>query len=534
MNAPPKPYLSILDYSRVLKANRALIAIVTLVCAGAAFGVSTQQTKTYTATAALAVRDQSQDLALLGVAQTPALPAALASAHAATVLRARVLAAAGLGLHLTPAQVKNSATVSVATDTNFVEVTANARTASLAAGIANAVANQDAGMTTKAERTKLATEAARLQKSSKKVSGNHDPTAKAVDDQRVSGILGLSSVATPVVVQTQASIPAAPSSPKPVRNAVIGGVLGLIIAVLISFLRSAVDRRLVGADEIVEVMGLPMLGHVHADTLGVGRAGDTHHTRFDSKDLEAFRMLRQSADFLAKEHGGRLLVTSSIPSEGKSTVALGLALVNAAVGRRTLLVECDLRRPVLAARLGLKSGPGLAQYLADTAPAPDVLQLVAVPTAADPPGDDSHALVCIVAGDPTSEPAELLGSDRFAEFIREASDAYDVVILDSTPVLAVVDARELADHCDRVIMCVRAHQTTRPEALAGAAALSRMPARPAGVVVTGIGKHDDDYGYYSYAGRYTATVDPTNGALSAGAATPTPGTESTQAGAPRS
>ncbi|MDQ6807063.1 MAG: polysaccharide biosynthesis tyrosine autokinase [Actinomycetota bacterium] len=509
MSGPSKTYLSTHDYLRILKANRVLIAIVTLVCVGAAFVVSTIQMKVYTTTAALQVRDQSQDLALLGVNQAPSLPADLANAHAATVLRSDVLTAAGHALNMTPAQIKKAVTVSVAPDTNFVQVTANAGTASLAAKIANAVADQDAAITTKAKRKQLTAEVTRLQKANK-VAGTRDAAAQLLAQQRLSGVLGLSSVATPVVVQAQAPIPGAPSSPKPVRDAVIAAILGLIIGMLISFARNALDRRLVAVDEIIDTLQLPMLGHVHADTLGIGRSGDGNHTEFDGLDMEAFRMLRQSVDFLAESHGGKLLITSATPSEGKSTVALGLALVYAAVGRRTLLVECDLRQPVLAARLGLRKTPGLSQYLASTAAPPDVLQVVAVSTATDSSGNDSRSLTCIVAGNSTSEPAELLGSDRFAEFMKEAAQAYDVVIMDSPPVLAVVDARELAEHCDRVVMCVRAHQTTRQEGLAGAAALLRMPARPTGLVVTGIGKGDQDYGYYSYAVRYaTAAVDPT-------------------------
>jgi capsular exopolysaccharide synthesis family protein len=330
-------------------------------------------------------------------------------------------------------------------------------------------------------------------------------------------VLALSTLVTPVAVQATAPVPGSPSSPKPLRDTLIGACIGLIIGVLISFLRSAVDRRLVDANDVGEAMQLPMLGHVHADTLGIGRAGEDGHARFDGQDMETFRMLRQSVDHLSEQHGGRILVTSSTPSEGKSTLALGLALVNAAVGKRTLLVECDLRRPVLAARLGLRSGPGLAQYLAGHADAPDILQPYAISHAFDAPSGDPRSITCIVAGSHATEPAELLGSERFAEFITEVAEVYDVVVVDSTPLLSVVDALELAAHCDRIVMCVRAHQTTRQEAIAGATTLGRVPTKPTGVIITGIGKHDaGTYGYYSYPGLYTDTEPTQNGT------TPTP------------
>lgn len=508
MSTHSTPYPSVLDYVRVLRVNRWLIVIVTLVIAGAALVFSVTQKKVYTAAAALSVRDQSQDLALVGNTAISTLPAVLAAEHATVVLRSGVLAAAGRALNLTTAQVRNDVTISVEAQTNFVDVTANAATGDLAARVANTVANQDAALTTRQDRAQLAAEAAAFAKKAKALPGSANAATQALNAQRTSALLALSSVATPVRVQAQAHAPSAPSSPKPVRDTLIGAGIGLIIGVLISFLRSAVDRRLVDAQEIVEAMQLPMIGNVHADTLGFGRAGENGRTRFDGQDMEAFRMLRQSVDYLAERHSGEqpastILVTSSTPSEGKSTVALGLALANAAAGKRTLLVECDLRRPVLASRLGLRSGPGLGQYLADQADAPDVLQTVAISSAFDVPTDNSRELTCIVAGDHTSEPAELLGSDRFVEFIQQVRQVYETVVVDSTPLLSVVDALELAVHCDRVLMCVRAHQTTRQEAVAGGSALRRVPARPTGVVVTGVGKHDGgDYGYYSYAGAY--------------------------------
>ncbi len=474
-----------------------LIAIVALVGAGAALAYSVAQKPTYVATAALIVRDQSQDLALLGNPQSPISADVLAAEHAGSVLRPAVLVVAARALNLTPAELQKAVDISVEAQTNFVDVEAHASTASRAAQISEKVATKDAALTTAQERATLAAAARTFAARSRALAKSADPAAQAVYTERLSNLLALSSVATPVAVQSHAQTPSAPSAPRPFRNTGIGLSIGLIIGLLLSFIRNAVDRRLRDAQDVVDTMQLSLLGHVHADTLGLGRDGESGHTRFDARDMEAFRILRQGVDYLVDSPGQAVLVTSPLASEGKSTIALGLALVNAAAGKRTLLVECDLRRPVLASRLDLRAGPGLSQYLSGRAAPSDVLQTIVVSSTLSM----MQNLACITAGEATPESAELLGSERFAEFMHEVRETYEVVVLDSTPLLSVVDALELVPQCDRVLICVRAHQTTRQESLASMAALHRLPARPTGVVVTGIRDRDSgDYGYYSYGG----------------------------------
>lgn len=494
MNSEPKPYPSIFDYVRVIKTNRLLIAFVAVLCGGAALAYSRAQKPTYTATAALIVRDQSQDLALLGNPQTPTPPDVLAAEHAGSVLRQAVLNLAARALSLTPSQVHHAVSVSVEPQTNFVDVAANGSSAGRAAQIANEVANDDATLTTSQERADLARAARAFAARSAALSKSSDPTTRTVYNERLANLVALSSVATPVAVQLHAQPPSSASSPKTARNTGVGLCIGLIIGLLLAFLRNATDRKLRDAHEVVELMGLPLLGHVHADTLGIGRYGTKTQTQFDPRDMETFRILRQGVNYLARSDTGAILVTSPLASEGKSTVALGLAMVNAAAGKRTLLIECDLRRPVLASRTGIQRAPGLSQYLAGEAEPGDILQSIPVSSLLD-----VHSLPCITAGDLLPEPADLLGSERFAEFMREVRLAYEVIIVDSTPLLSVADALEIVPHCDRVLVCVRAHQTTRQESMASMGVLRRLPSRPTGVVVTGIRDRDaGDYGYYSY------------------------------------
>jgi Mrp family chromosome partitioning ATPase len=166
----------------------------------------------------------------------------------------------------------------------------------------------------------------------------------------------------------------------------------------------------------------------------------------------------------------------------------------------------------LAERLGLAAGPGLTDHLTAGAPPADVLQTFAFepsggtngagprPVADAIDGLPAVQVACIVAGSPTTQPAELLESARWLRFLEEVREAYDVVVIDSSPLLPVGDTRGLLPHVDGVLVCLRASQTTRGQAHAARAALEHFPKQPTGVVITGMrAGEEQDYGYYSYS-----------------------------------
>jgi tyrosine-protein kinase len=325
--------------------------------------------------------------------------------------------------------------------------------------------------------------------------------------ERVSRVTALSRSAEPVEVARAAAAPQDPVSPRPLRNGVIGALIGLVVGLLIAFVRDSFDRRLRGARDIEDELGLPLLGHVSADAMGRAVVSNNGHKVLTEQDLESFRILRTNLEFLDVDNPARsVVVTSGLPGEGKSTVSTALAATSALSGKRTLLVECDLRRPQVADRFGLPDGPGLAEYLAGKAEPKEVLRKIVLAPSSDGNGNGAKpeadagapSLMCITAGTAPPRPAEMLGSQKFATFLEEVRDAYDFVALDSSPLLSVSDTLELVPRVDAVILCIRAAQTTQEQARA--AAIERLPDKPTALVVTGIKPGEaENYGYYSYA-----------------------------------
>jgi capsular exopolysaccharide synthesis family protein len=250
-----------------------------------------------------------------------------------------------------------------------------------------------------------------------------------------------------------------------------------------------------------------LVGYVRGDALGLSGVRRNGDSFVSEDDLEAFRILRTNVNFLTREqHITSIVVTSALPEEGKSTVAAWFAYASAVAGKRTLLVECDFRRPVLAARFGVDTSPGLSDYLVEEAEAKEVVRPVSVH------GREAVDILPLVpAGRSAFQPTEMIASKKFKEWIREVSQPYDLVVLDSAPLLPVSDTLELVPQADAVLFCVRLGQTTREQAQAAKQALLHMPEKPTGLVITGVrpGSEDDYYGYYSYTRSSKPAAQPT-------------------------
>lgn len=488
------------DYLRVLRTRRILIAVCVVAAAGAALTYSLLKSPQYSATATVGFKDISDDLQAVGAAAAPDFqPEKLAAAGARTVTRPDVVANVkeALATDLSSDDLESRISTEVETDSNLVRITAEADDGVEAAALANEFATQTQAVLRQADRARVRGAAERLQAQLDRLgpAALGTTTGQAYQDG-ISRLLTLSSFSEPVEVVRPAEVPSSPSSPKPVRDTIIAALLGLLVGIAAAFLRHSLDRRLREPHEVQKLLGFPLVGSVGEETLGPAGLSSDGDGAFSEEDLEAFRILRTNFEFLAKDRELRsVVVTSPLPEEGKSTVAAYLAYASAVAGRRTLLVECDFRRPVLAERFGLEPSPGLSEFLGGGAEPREILRSVAVQG-----GGEVDALPVICAGHNVFHSAEMLGSKLFGEFLEQVTAAYELVVLDGAPLLPVGDTLELLPQVDSGLFCVRLGQTTRDQVVSAKAALQHLPELPIGLVVTGVkrGSEDDYYGYYSY------------------------------------
>lgn len=518
MNDGPK-YVSLRDYLRVVRAHRIALVVVTLLFGGAAYLLSVREPKVYEAEAALSFLPPTKDASLVGTpvdtTQTPQERAAV-NAEAARRPNVGKEVKSRIKTKLTAGEITSSVSSQVETRTNLVVIRVRTRSAPLAATLANAYARVVAENARRASRQQLGRAVASLRRGLKARNTRGNSTAAIIArsniEQQISRLEALKSFSQPVEVVRTAAVPSQPVSPRPLRNTLLSLLLGLTVGVLLAFGRDALDRRVRNAKQISEELDLPVLGHVNAKAMGHAGLATAGRGPLRPEEMEAFRILRMNLEFIDVDRKvTSILVTSPLPEEGKSTVAASLAFATAISGRRALLVECDMRRPSLAARLGLDDVPGLSDYLVGHASKEDVMKPLSLPEPGSmngggpvsPIGADTAPLVCVTAGTIGPRPAEMLGSQRFREFLEEAEKSFDVVLLDSPPLLSVVDARELIPCVDAVLLCIRASRTTRDQAGAGKEAIEHFPARPTGIVVTGLRRGEGpDYGEYSDAYAY--------------------------------
>jgi capsular exopolysaccharide synthesis family protein len=523
MNDVPR-YASLRDYLGVLRAQRILIVAIAVVFAGAALGYSLSQQSKYRTASSVYFQDETQNENLyLGTAVTPTqTPEQQASKAAATLGRANIAALVRQIMGRSYAPGAASVSPFVTSTTGFLVIQVDSHYPAYAAALANAYAQAQQTVARNDSRTTFGNVAVALSQQLSKVGGQaNNPALRTLYADRIARLNFLAQTSDPVVITQRAGVPTTPISPRPVRNALLGLLVGLTLGVLAAFFRDSLDRRLRRSDDIAEQLGWPVVGHVREQALGgvpLPRNGDA---AIDEQDLEAFHILRQNLQFLNVDEPPRsVAVTSGLPEEGKSTVALSLAVAATMAGKLTLLVECDLRRPALANRLGVNATPGLTDFLVREAEPVDLLQRVPLGAMTSPNGNvpaesetaqasSSHAdptLVCITAGRSAVHPAELLGSERFRAFVKQVTQAYEIVVFDTPPLLPVADTLEILPNVDAVLVCVRTPKTTREEARAVRETLERVPGRSIGIVVTGVRPGDEyDFGYYSYAYSYSST-----------------------------
>lgn len=285
-------------------------------------------------------------------------------------------------------------------------------------------------------------------------------------------------------VVNDATLPAQPVSPDPVRNVALALSLGLLIGAGVVVARDLVNSRVRTARHASETTGAPVLaGLPRRPDAGSPGLASTHPA---SDHSEAVRVLRTSVNFL--EGGDRFcvhMVTSPTPVASKSSTAVDLALALAEEDRRVLLVDADLREPRVASMLRLEGDRGLTSVVAGGADVDAVLQHPAGST-----------LTVLTSGPLPPNPSEVLGSAPFRALLDSLRDHYDVVVVDAPALLPVTDAALLGPTVDGALLVVEHNSTTEAALRAASARLTSARARISGIVLTQVPPHQpqSDFG----------------------------------------
>lgn len=285
-----------------------------------------------------------------------------------------------------------------------------------------------------------------------------------------------------------------PSLPITIALAAVGGLaLALGLALFVNFLDDSIKSQ----DDVETYLRLPFLGYIPNIKSNSLTERYLHaHIHPQSNSAESFRTVRAAITLGSRGDKFRILtVTSSVPSEGKSTVASNLAIVVAQTGLRTLLVDADLRRPTVQQGFQMRNPTGLVAYLAGkTSALDDVAQATDVPN-----------LDVVCCGSTPSQPSELLSSRRMAEFLQEAARRYDRVVVDCPPVSAVSDPLIVASHADGVVLVTKFNKVRRDMARKSIQRMLDAGLQICGVIINDIDFEGRDayyYSYYYYQNRY--------------------------------
>lgn len=274
-------------------------------------------------------------------------------------------------------------------------------------------------------------------------------------------------------VTTQAKAPKHPVSPRIPLNLGLGLFVGLMLGLGLAFLRDQLRTTINSAEEVERLTGGVPLGIVPFDP------SISKHPLVTSEQAmgraEAFRALRTNLQFADVDRPPRVIViTSPLPGEGKTTSAVNIALTMALTGARVILLEGDLRRPAIAAHLGLSNGAGLTNVLAGQHQLADVIIT-----------PERGTLSILTSGPTPPNPSELLGSQQMSDLINTLANSFDTVVIDAPPLLPVTDAAILTAASDGALLILRHGKTRREEATQAIQTLAAVSARLLGTVLNG-------------------------------------------------
>ncbi|MGI8761674.1 MAG: polysaccharide biosynthesis tyrosine autokinase [Jatrophihabitantaceae bacterium] len=455
--------MTLRNYLRALREHALLVAVFTVLATALAVVVTGLTPKVYQASAQVFVNSNGNSDPLAQY-QAAAFVQAQVATYAQIVDSPQVLDAVrrDLNLAISNPALKAKITATTPTQSTLINVYATDGSSAQAAAIANSAAR-----------------------------------AFIVAIEQYSTPNGSRIPAVRLVVTDPAVAPRTPIAPNAVLNIALGAFLGLLIGFALAVARELLDNRLKDADAAAKAADAPIMGIVVEDPK------TPRHpiaTRAGSRSIRAenYRQLRANLQFANVDQHPRIIaITSSIPSEGKTTVAINLASTLAEAGFSVCLVDADLRRPTVAKVLGLLSPVGLTSVLIHQIELSEAMQHA------------GSSLYVLTSGPTPPNPSEVLASSYVRDVIRSLLDKVDYVVLDTAPLLPVADGSEVAALADGTLLVARYRETTDTHIKRGVQTLKRVDAKLLGVVMNRIPvRRNDEYGYSYY--RRTEEDQPTH------------------------
>ncbi len=294
-------------------------------------------------------------------------------------------------------------------------------------------------------------------------------------------------------IYQQAALPVAPSRPNVALNLILGAVVGLVAGVLVAFAYDYFDTSVKTLEDAERHLGLPVLGVIPQD------AGLLMLQGSNGPDAEAYRILRTNIELKrALFKATTFAVVSSSAGEGKTTTLINLAYVFAQAGYSTLMIDADLRRPMLARYAEVSGEVGLLNYLTGKAALRDVVFRT-----------DTPNLYLLPSGPLPSDPSGVLGSYRMENLLGEASKRFDIIFIDSPPILGISDSSLLVSKADATILVLQPRRMQLKALQRAKELIQNAGGTPMGLVMNNVDiSGDTQYQYYtSYYAYYSSRGD---------------------------
>ncbi len=508
------------EYFYLLVSWAWVIVLAGAVAGAAAYIISIRTTPIYQTTARLLV---SEPPAVRSLDNSTMINVQLTTSTYAEMLTDQIVLQGvidKLGLQIKPARLQGAVSVAVVKGTQLLEITVEDPDPAQAVAIADTLGKVFALRIHDLQSQRYASTQEGLAKQVSDIenqinitslaqASEKDPVQKLQIDARLVQYRNLYSslvtnfeqirlaevqTSTNVVIAQPAVFQTAPVRPRTMLNVIVGIFTGMLLAVALIFGIEALDDTIKNPDDIRQNFNLSILGmisnHEMADQKPISQ------TQPRSPVAEAFRSMRTNITFASVDRPlRRILITSPTPQDGKTTVSSNLAVVLANSEKKVVLLDADLRRPQIHSKFGLVNRAGLSElFVHDLDSLKDVIQF-----------GDASELGVITSGGLPPNPSELLTSNKMIQILDRINQDYDLILIDTPPVLSVTDAVALAPRMDGVILVIKPGKTRQKDLQQTIEELNGVGAHILGVVLNNVNTGSRKYGYYygQYHSKYS-------------------------------